>query len=196
MHLSDLGVDRSTFRSALGRFASSVNVISMRDEDGVPLGMTATAFSSVSDDPQLILICVNRATRTYAHIARSGKFGVNILGSAARAISDHCARPGSDKGLRSEWLAAATRWESPALRDALAFLDCDVDSDTHAGTHAILVGRVTGIGLAAHGDPLIYFGGRYKHIRTEVQYRRPTPLPVLSDEGDDWFGHSTAPAAS
>jgi flavin reductase (DIM6/NTAB) family NADH-FMN oxidoreductase RutF len=196
MGLTSPGVDRAGFRAALGRFASSVNVISIRDEEGVPLGMTATAFSSVSDDPLLVLICVNRDTRTYVRIARSGRFGVNMLGSTARAISDHCARPGSDKQLRAEWLSEDHGWVSPALRDALAFLDCEVDSETPAGTHAILVGRVRGIGLAAHGDPLLYFGGRYQHIRAEVRYRRPAPLPVLGDESGAWYGYPTAVAAS
>ncbi|MEU7765583.1 flavin reductase family protein [Nocardia sp. NPDC049190] len=184
MQLRAVDLDRTGFRSALGRFASSVNVISMWDEEGGPIGMTATAFSSVSDDPLLVLICVNRATRTYGHITRGGRFGVNILGSAAVSISNHCARPGSDKGLAPEWLATDAGWSSPALKDALAFLDCTVDSDTSAGTHAILVGRVTGVGIATHGEPLLYFGGRYQQLRPEVQYRSPLPLPIAWDGGD------------
>jgi flavin reductase (DIM6/NTAB) family NADH-FMN oxidoreductase RutF len=195
MQLRALDLDRAGFRSALGRFASSVNVISVRDEEGTALGMTATAFSSVSDDPLLILICVNRATRTYGHIARSGRFGVNILGAAARPISDHCARPGSDKGLRPEWLVPDNSWHSPALRDALAFLDCEVEHDTSAGTHTILVGRVTGVGLAAHGDPLLYFGGRYKHLGADVRRGRPRPLPVAWDGGEDWAVRPAATAS-
>ncbi|GJF06274.1 MULTISPECIES: flavin reductase family protein [Pseudonocardia] len=185
MKLRSVEVDRAGFRSALGRFASSVNVISMRDEAGEPLGMTATAFSSVSDEPLLVLICVNRETRTYRHVVRTGRFGVNVMSAAARAISDHCARPGADKRLRDEWLVPVGEWTSPALRNALAFLDCEVDSDTAAGTHAILVGRVTGVGLA-EGDPLLYFSGRYAHLRTEVQYRRPLPLPIAWDGSEDW----------
>lgn len=195
MQLRAVDPDRAGFRSALGRFASSVNVISMRDEDGSALGMTATAFSSVSDDPLLVLICVNRATRTYGHIARSGRFGVNILGATARPISDHCARPGSDKGLRPEWLVPDAGWHSPALRDALAFLDCVVEHDTSAGTHAILVGRVTGVGLAAHGDPLLYFAGRYKHLRADVRYGQPRPLPVAWDGSEDWAVRPAAAAS-
>src|SRR5262249_21818150 len=102
------------FRQALGSFASSVNVITMWSPESQPLGMTATAFSSVSVDPLLVLVCINRDTRTYQHIAGTGRFGVNILGSAARELSDYCARPGGDKILDASWLHREDGWHSPA----------------------------------------------------------------------------------
>lgn len=173
------------FKAALGSLAASVTVITLRDGEGRPLGMTATAFSSVSVDPLLILVCVNRDTRSYDHIAESGRFGVNVLGSVAREISDHCARPGADKVLRPDWLAEWDDWRSPALAGALAFLDCEVDRDVHAGTHAVLIGRVLGIGLSSAGaqhEPLLHFRGAYRQLRARHHHPRPRPLPIALEE--------------
>lgn len=176
---SPLGLE--SFRSALGAFASSVTVITMWGDDERPLGMTATAFSSVSMDPLLVLVCVNRSTRTYEHIARAGHFGVNVLGSAARDLSDYCARPGADKQLERHWLAPG-QWQCPALAGALAFLDCEVDQDVVAGTHAVLIGRVRAIGLerdAADPLPLVHYRGQYRQLHVMSHYRRARPLPIV-----------------
>jgi flavin reductase (DIM6/NTAB) family NADH-FMN oxidoreductase RutF len=185
MALQPVDIDPDGFRAALGSLAASVNVITLWDDGGVPRGMTATAFSSVSVDPLLILVCIDRSTRTYRQIARKGRFGVNILGSVAREISDHCARPGADKGLCQEWLAPAESWRSPALAGALAFLDCEVDQDVHAGTHAVLIGAVRGIGLgctAARHEPLLHFRGAYHQLQTKRHHPRPRPLPIAMEE--------------
>jgi flavin reductase (DIM6/NTAB) family NADH-FMN oxidoreductase RutF len=157
----------------------------MWDDDHRPVGMTATAFSSVSADPPIILVCVNRSTRTYRHIAESGRFGVNILGSVARDISEYCSRSGSDKHLRESWLAEAAGWESPALAGALAFLDCEVEQSIHAGTHAVLIGAVRGIALsdfAKEHEPLIYFQGSYRPLQAKIEHRLPRSLPILLDD--------------
>lgn len=179
----DLAIDG--FRAALGTFASSVNVITMWDEVGRPLGMTATAFSSVSADPFLILVCVNRSTRTYNHIAERGHFGVNILGSVARDISDYCARSGADKFLNQDWLSNKGEWQSPALAGALAFLDCKIEQNIEAGTHAVLIGAVQGIALsefAREHEPLVYFQGAYRPLQARSENQALRSLPILLDE--------------
>lgn len=185
MGLQPVAADRDGFRAALGSLASTVNVITMWGDGGRPLGMTATAFSSVSVDPLLILVCVNRSARTYEHISAAGRFGVNTLGSHAREVSEHCARPGSDKQLRPEWLARDPRWHTPALAGALVHLDCAVDQDVAAGTHAVLIGRVQGIGLDTAGaghEPLLHFRGAYRQLQPRIRRPRPRPLPISSEE--------------
>lgn len=173
--------DGVSFRAALGSMASSVTVITMRDEFGRALGMTATAFSSVSADPPLVMVCVNRSARSCEHIRRGGRFGVNILPSQSRELSDYCARPGDDKVLPAEWLSGRESWQTPALRSALAYLDCEVDQDVAAGTHAVLIGAVRGIGLSPSpvDEPLIHFRGRYRSLTARRDARRPDTLPVL-----------------
>lgn len=176
-----LGID--AFKTALGTFASSVTVITMWGDGGRPLGMTATAFTSVSTDPLLALVCVNRSTRTYQHIAGAGRFGVNVLGSAARMVSDYCARPGADKQLEPGWLAAG-QWRCPALAGALSFLDCEVEQDVAAGTHAVLIGSVRAIGLqqdVADPLPLLHFRGQYRQLHITSPYRPARPLPIVEE---------------
>lgn len=185
MSLESVPAETDTFRAALGTFASSVNVITMWDGDGKPLGMTATAFSSVSADPLLVLVCVNRSTRTYRQIVERDRFGINILGSVARDISDYCARAGADKYLNESWLSGAAEWKSPALAGALAFLDCRIEQNIEAGTHAVLIGAVEGIGLspsAREREPLLYFQGAYRPLEAKVDYPQPQPLPILMED--------------
>lgn len=186
MTLTEAELGPDGFRQALGAFASSVNVITMWSPDQQPLGMTATAFSSVSVDPLLVLVCINRDTRTYQHIAASGHFGVNILGSAARELSDYCARPGGDKVLDPSWLHESEGWHCPALGSALAFLDCTIDQDITAGTHAILIGAVTSVGLnsfAEDEEPLVHYRGAYRRLHVLAHAPRPKPLPIVEDWG-------------
>jgi flavin reductase (DIM6/NTAB) family NADH-FMN oxidoreductase RutF len=185
MSLTAVETSQSSFKAVLGSVAASVNVITMWDDDCRPLGMTATAFSSVSADPLLVLVCINRATRTYYHVAAGGRFGVNILGSAAREISDYCSRPGGDKILDSGWLADTGTWRSPALSGALAFLDCRVDQEVQAGTHAVVIGAVEGIGLASlaqHFEPLLHFRGGYRQLDAVRKAAAPRPLPIALEE--------------
>jgi flavin reductase (DIM6/NTAB) family NADH-FMN oxidoreductase RutF len=176
--------DYAGFRAALGSVAASVTVITMRDEFGRALGMTATAFSSVSADPPLVMVCVNRSNRSCQHIRGRGRFGVNILPSQSRELSDYCARPGGGKILPARWLCDQESWRTPALSGSLAYLDCEVDQDIVAGTHAVLIGAVRGIGVspAVMDEPLIHFRGRYRGLTGIKDARRPGALPILIGE--------------
>ncbi|MER5185311.1 flavin reductase family protein [Streptomyces sp. NPDC002896] len=182
MSLQPVSGDAAGFKAALGSFAAGVNVITLRDDEGRPLGMTATAFSSVSADPLLVLVCMNRSTRSYEQVAATGRFGVNILAAAAREVSDHCSRPGSDKYLAPEWLAEHSEWHAPALAGALAYLDCETERDVTAGTHAVLIARVRAIGLDTAAplekEPLLHFRGGYRQLQRTAPQPRPLATSV------------------
>ncbi len=187
MSLRPSTVDPRGFRSALSSFASSVCVVTLWNSAGTALGMTATAFASVSINPLLILVCVNRAARIYGPILERSRFGVNILGAVSQEMSDFCARPDADKILEPSWLAPGNGWQSPALAGCLAFLDCQVEQSVPAGTHGVLIGEVQGIGLReeAHSetvDPLVYYRGRYRQLQGVINYSRPSPLPLVSED--------------
>ncbi|HVA09996.1 MAG TPA: flavin reductase family protein, partial [Acidimicrobiales bacterium] len=166
-----------SFKQALGAFASSVNVITVRDKHGRPCGMTATAFCSVSVDPLLVLVCVNQATRTHERILRSGAFGVNVLSDAATEVAAFCARSGSDKFLPDELLAEVpASWAAPALNGVLAYLDCEVYRRFPAGTHGVVIGRVRGIALDDGSDgvpsrPLLHYQGTYHSVVALAQHQ-------------------------
>ncbi len=159
------------FKAALGTFASGVTVVTSRDEEGRPWGMTATAFSSVSADPATVLICVNNRTRTHELTVATGRFGVNILSASGLEISNFCANPGGDKFLADEWLHEGV-WHAPALQASLSFLDCRVDQQVDAGTHSVFFGAVehaTSNELGAAGEqpepePLVYWRGGYRCV--------------------------------
>lgn len=167
-------VDREALRRALASFASGVNVVSVWDRDMRPYGMTASAFSAVSLDPLLVLICLSRICRTYHEITLRGRFGVNILSADARQVAEYCARPGQDKWLRSEWLRPGSGSDtSPALAQSLAHLDCSVHRDVEAGSHAIVVGSVRAVALNNDAaEPLVYYRGAYRGVCDPVNTER------------------------
>jgi flavin reductase (DIM6/NTAB) family NADH-FMN oxidoreductase RutF len=177
--------DRGHVRRALGSFAAGVTVITTRDENDAPVGMTATAFTSVSFSPASVLVCLNLSARTHAQITRRGRFGVNLLGTDGQSLSDYCAVPGQDKLLPREWLEVDARWQSPCLNGAMAFFDCHVAETVETGTHIILVGMVQAVGLSPHReftDPLIHFRGTYRRLSPIVPGATPDPLPIVFDD--------------
>lgn len=154
---------------ALSTMASTVTVITYRDHQGRPSGMTATAFAPVSYDPLLTVICVNRAARTYPAISESGRFGVNILARDLAPVSDFCARPGTEKVLEDGWLEPGIDAASPVIAGALAFFDCQVHADIPAGEGAVIVGAVLGLAAADEGRPLLHHRMAYWELGTAMQ---------------------------
>src|SRR4051794_25147818 len=182
MALDRIAARETDIRRAVGHFASGVVVITTVDS-AQPIGMTATAFCSVSSAAGLVLTCVNRANRTLTPILESHRYGINVLASPARHISDYCAQPGRLKSLRPNWLDGAV-WTSPALRDALAFLDCRLEHTFDAGTHTVLIGAVSDLGVAEDSDqqPLVHFRSNYRFLETARIPSRLMPLPVVLEE--------------
>ncbi|HEX3959333.1 MAG TPA: flavin reductase family protein [Trebonia sp.] len=168
MTLDHRDPDAAAFKTAVGSFASGVAVLTVRSREGRPLGMTATAFSSVSTDPLLVLVCVNREARTRHDIVSGGSFGVNLLAAGMEEHSRYCSSPGADKSLPAQWLAdAGPRWSAPALTGSLAFLDCEVYRQFPAGTHEVIIGQVRAIGMEAEPaapEPLVHFRRCYRQL--------------------------------
>jgi flavin reductase (DIM6/NTAB) family NADH-FMN oxidoreductase RutF len=150
------------FRSALGAFATGVTVITTQGVEH-PFGMTANAFSSVSLDPPLVLICVISGTTGAESIERNGVFAVNILGSDHEPISRYFSskdRPrGPDAFREIPHFIGVTG--SPILEDAAGYLDCRVDAMHEAGDHLIFIGEVVALGFDPDVNPLLFHGGRY-----------------------------------
>src|SRR5579872_787284 len=87
-----MGLTQAEFRKAMGSFATGVTVITV-DREGEVHGMTANAFTSVSLDPILVLVCVDRHARTHAHLNTKKRFGVNVLAENQQAVSEYYANP-------------------------------------------------------------------------------------------------------
>ena len=157
------------FRQAMGCFATGVTVITV-DYEGEIQGMTANAFTSVSLDPLLVLVCVDPQARTHAHLHARKRFGINVLSDQQRAISEHYARPDRDPA-RAEQEAGAkfdrTAHGTPVLRGALAYLECRLQSAQDAGDHTIFIAQVEEV-VVRSGMPLIYFESKYRALGPEL----------------------------
>lgn len=151
------------FRDALGTFATGVTVITTRGEEHA-YGMTANAFSSVSLDPPLVLVCVMSGAEGSEHIQRNGVFAVNILVTEQEPISRYFSSRDRPRG-RDAFRDIAHRTGvtgSPIIEGAAAFLDCRVHDSHTAGDHEILVGEVVGLEANFDVEPLLFFGGGYR----------------------------------
>lgn len=158
-------VDQSAFRDALGRFASGVTVVTTV-LDGIDHAMTASAFTSVSLDPPLVLICSHKTSRFHAAVLQSGFWGVSILAEEAEIASAWFAHSGR---LLENQLSdfPYTRGESGAalMGNSLGWLECTTTAVHDGGDHAIIVGSVTGAGVRDDiDDPLLYYRSHYGTI--------------------------------
>jgi flavin reductase (DIM6/NTAB) family NADH-FMN oxidoreductase RutF len=150
------------FRGALGAFATGVTVITTHGE-AEAYGMTANAFSSVSLDPPLVLVCVISGTTGAETIEQNKVFAVNVLGTHQEPISRFFAskdRPGGRSAFEGvPHFTAVTG--SPILERAAAYLDCRVDAAHEAGDHVIFIGEVVAIGVDKEIPPLLFHHGGY-----------------------------------
>jgi flavin reductase (DIM6/NTAB) family NADH-FMN oxidoreductase RutF len=151
-------VDPHSFRAALGQFASGVAVVTTRDREGRPLGLTVSSFCSVSLDPPLVLICVDARSETHAAFAESGLFGISVLAEDQEAVSERFARPGPAKFADIEMVAGDRG--TALVPGALAHIECGLDAAHAAGDHTIYVGRVLTLRVRP-GRPLVYHAGAY-----------------------------------
>ncbi|HEX6749016.1 MAG TPA: flavin reductase family protein [Longimicrobium sp.] len=155
-------IDTSEFRRVIGHFASGVTVVTTCRPDGGPCGLTASAVASLSLQPTLLLVCVEKSSDTHACIVTSGFFAVNVLAEGkgetlARRFSDTDAGP-AEKFTGIAWRSERTG--APVLDDALAWLDCEVTESVEAGDHTVFMGEVKAAD-AGEGTPLLYYRGGY-----------------------------------
>lgn len=155
-------IDADSFRSVLGRFASGITIVTTVDADGRDVGMTVSAFSSVSLHPPLVQVCIDRAASMYAALQQAERFGVNVLASEQEALSRRFAAV--DSSHRFEGIGY-TRGESGVvlLDDALAHLECRVHARHEAGDHTIVIGEVERAS-ARDGRPMLYYRGGYAQL--------------------------------
>jgi flavin reductase len=158
-----MNLTASDFRKAMACFATGVTVITV-DQDGEVHGMTANAFTSVSLDPPLVLVCVDHRARTHAHLHARKRFGVNVLSSTQQAIAEYYSRS-AETHQHAE--AAGARFErtahgTPVLQGALAYLECRLRKAQSAGDHTIFIAEVEHVEVR-EGEPLLYFRSQYRN---------------------------------
>jgi len=170
--------DKEVFRDVIGHFASGVAIVTTRDS-GVDYGVTANAVSSLSLEPPMMLICLNRTSRTQTANNRSRSFSVNILSESQGELAVRFATSVGDKFIG----VAVSRGElgNPLLDNALAHLECRVIEQVSGGTHRVFL---AGVQRAERfeGAPLAYFRGQLGRLELEQSVPLEADLldPVLS----------------
>jgi flavin reductase (DIM6/NTAB) family NADH-FMN oxidoreductase RutF len=154
-------IPKEEFRRVLGHFAAGVTVITTVGDDGKPYGLTATAFTSVSLDPPLVLVCVDKRAESHAHFHTSRVFTVNFLAADQQELSRRFAVSGGDKFSGVQVRQGATG--APVLADVLGHLECRTTDICEGGDHTIFIGQVEAAD-ARDGEPLLYFRGAYQKM--------------------------------
>jgi 4-nitrophenol 2-monooxygenase / 4-nitrocatechol 4-monooxygenase, reductase component len=161
--------DQQVFRDVIGRFASGVTVITTT-VDGAPFGTTASAVSSLSMEPPMVLMCLNKTSETQAAILKAGAFCVNILADGQQDLAYQFARKG-DKF--SDTAYGQGIEDVPVLGGTLAHLECRVAETVTGGTHTVFRAHVA-VASGRDGAPLTYFRGRASAGWRTCARRRPT----------------------
>jgi flavin reductase (DIM6/NTAB) family NADH-FMN oxidoreductase RutF len=155
-------IDPDTFRSVLGRFASGITVVTTRDSDQRDVGMTVSAFCSVSLRPPLVQVCVDHEASLHAALLQNQRYAVSILGAEQEALSRRFSAAYSTRRFDG---IGYRRGESGMLLldDALAHLECRLVASHDAGDHTLFIGEVESAS-ARTGQPLLYYRGGYTQL--------------------------------
>jgi flavin reductase (DIM6/NTAB) family NADH-FMN oxidoreductase RutF len=155
-------VDERTFRLAMSNFTSGVTIVTTTHE-GVRHGMTVASFTSLSLEPPLVLVCVEKRVTTHDAIAASGHFGVSILEASQADLSIQFATRAGDRfeGVRTSEGSLG----DPLIEGALVKLQCSVTDSFPGGDHTIYVGRIEAAEISDNAEPLVYFGSAYRELK-------------------------------
>src|SRR3954451_1841206 len=166
------------FREVISHFASGVTVITAL-HDGRPYGTTASAVASLSLEPPMLLVCMNKQSETGRAVAQSKRFGVNILGANQVDLAERFAQKGGDKFAGVP--IAPGQWGEPLFEEALATLECRVAEETAGGTHYVFLAEVES-GAARGGTPLAYFKGEFGRLELTRDQLEHRAADLLEDE--------------
>ncbi len=154
--------DVRKFRNALGWFTTGVAVVTTCEGGGTPIGITVNSFSSVSLDPPLVLWCLDKQSDTLVVFEKATHFTVNVLREEHQEVSSRLAKKG-DHSLEGVDLIHCESG-TPALKEALAHFECEIEARHDAGDHVIMVGRVLKFDFVEEGRPLLYHRGAYQFL--------------------------------
>jgi flavin reductase (DIM6/NTAB) family NADH-FMN oxidoreductase RutF len=155
-------VNKTQFRTALGHFASGVTVVTTKNADARPHGITVSAFTSLSLDPPLVLVCINRTAFVHDSFQVGGVFVVNVLAADQEDLSRLFASREPDKFAGVGYTAGLDG--VPVLTDALANIECRLKRAYEGGDHTIFVGEVEQVTVREEGHPLLYYRGGYANL--------------------------------
>ncbi|MGY0498273.1 flavin reductase [Nocardia sp. FBN12] len=158
-------LDTREFRRVLGQYPTGVSVVTGIATDGSTVGLAVGSFTSVSLDPPLVAFMPASTSQSWPKIRETGRFCVNVLAADQEHICRSFATTAADKFAGLSWRPASSG--APILDDALAWIDCDLDTEYEAGDHLIVVGRVRDLHSERHSLPLLFFQGGYGRFASQ-----------------------------
>ena len=154
------GVEPALFRQMLGRFATGVTVLTTRSPRGGPIGMTANSLSSVSLQPPLVLVAVERIHDMHGAMEAATHFIFNVLAEDQEALSRRFAAADVPPGRFDGVGYTESKHGIAVLDGVLAHIECEKHATVPAGDHTVFIGLVTG-GAVSERRPLLYYRGGY-----------------------------------
>lgn len=152
-------INAHDYKQALGAFPTGVTVVTTLNDEGQLVGFTASAFSAVSMDPPLVLICPSLGSESYPAIKKSGRFTIHILSDEQQTIAYQFASKDPNKSAGVKWLRSVHG--NAVVEGASAYLECRLWEDYPGGDHAIIVGEVEHLWVdSALTNPLLYCRGK------------------------------------
>jgi flavin reductase (DIM6/NTAB) family NADH-FMN oxidoreductase RutF len=165
-----VAIEPGQFRRVVGRFATGVTVATTRDENGATVSLTANAFASVSLDPALALLSVQRTAAFHRAVLASGVWGVSILAEGHEALSRFHAS--KDRHELDDSFEGVTTMIGPVtgltlVADAVAVLECRTTATYPGGDHTLLIGSVESASVPDPASaPLVFYEGTYRSLET------------------------------
>lgn len=171
--------DAERFRLVMGHFATGVTVVTVATKDGAD-GITVNALSSVSLEPPLVMVALDRRRHVVPAVRAAGRYAVNVLAEDQRHLADCFAgaavEPGRDAFCGASWRPGVTGL--PLIDGAIATLECTVVDTVPVGDHDLFIGRVDSLATPRDEAPLVYFRRRYRRVEPStaiVPQGRPEP---------------------
>jgi flavin reductase (DIM6/NTAB) family NADH-FMN oxidoreductase RutF len=157
-------VSAEQFKAGLASFGAGVTVVTTLDADGKPAGLTVTAFSALSKNPPLCLVCIGHEADAYPSLRGATSYAVNVLAREQLDLAMQFATHGRDKFAGVDYRPGAVTG-CPILSGVLSALECKIVSRVQSGDHDIVVGSIESV-EAHDGEPLVYFRGRFHDLVT------------------------------
>jgi flavin reductase (DIM6/NTAB) family NADH-FMN oxidoreductase RutF len=155
------------FRQAAGRFASGVTVVTTTASDGA-YGVTVSSFASLSLNPLIVTVSVNRSSQLTEHVRSVQSFAISVLASNQQQVASYFATSGRkpEPAGFSTVPTIVQETGAPIIEGCLSWFDCTLEDILPGGDHEILVGRVAVAG-GRTGEPLVYWAGEYRGLTTD-----------------------------
>ena len=162
--------DPKTLRRAFGAFGTGVTVVTVGGAH--PHGMTANSFTTVSLDPPLVLVCVERTAIMHSCLVEEGRFGISVLGTQQESVARHFADRRRPLGRAQfdvvDWRPGALT-DAPLILGALAHFECEVWRAYDGGDHTIFLGLLLSLDRRAADDALLFFQGRFRQFGQDAE---------------------------